>query len=127
MQLHREMQSIRDAGGEVFAIGNGSPSFIAGFRETTKYDGPIYTDPSLAVYQAAQLKRGVLKTLNPLALGKTLGALTRGHRQGRTQGDTWQQGGVLIVAVDGAVKWHHASERPGDNAEPREIVAALKA
>ncbi len=76
---------------------------------------------------AAQLKRGVLKTLNPLALGKTIGAFARGHRQGLTQGDTWQQGGVLIVAADGAVKWHHASERPGDNAEPREIVAALKA
>ena len=126
MQLHREIDSIRSAGAEVFVIGNGSPSFIEGFRETTKYDGVIYTDPSLAVFSAAQLKRGVAKTLDPRALGKTIGAFMRGHRQGLTQGDTWQQGGVLVVMPSGDVKWHHASERPGDNASPREIVAALR-
>jgi hypothetical protein len=108
-------------------VGNGAPSFIEGFRETTKYDRPIYTDPSLEVFKAAELKRGVLKTFNPLALGKTIGAFARGHRQGTTKGDAFQQGGVLIVAPDGTVKWHHASSRPGDNAEPGEIVAALKA
>ena len=126
MQLHREIDSIRKAGGELYLIGNGSPSFIEGFRETTKYDGPIYTDPSLAVYQAAQLKRGVLHTFNPLAVGKTIGAFMRGHRQGTTKGDPWQQGGVLVIAKGGEVKWHQASERPGDNAEAREIVAALQ-
>ena len=126
MQLHREIESIRSAGADVFVIGNGSPSFIEGFREQTKYDGVIYTDPSLAVFQAAQLKRGVMKTLNPLALGKTLGAFMRGHRQGLTQGDTWQQGGVLVIKPGGEIVWHHASERPGDNAEPSQIVAALK-
>ena len=126
VQLHREIDSIRNAGAEVFVIGNGSPSFIAGFRETTKYDGIIYTDPSLAVFKAAQLKRGVMTTLDPRALGKTVGAFMRGQRQGLTQGDSWQQGGVLVIAPDGTVKWHHASERPGDNAEPQQIVAALK-
>lgn len=126
MQLHREIDSIRNAGAEVAVIGNGSPSFIEGFREVTKYDGAVYTDPSLAVFEAAQLKRGVMKTLNPLAIGKTLGAFMRGHKQGLTQGDPWQQGGVLVIAPTGEVTWHHASERPGDNAEPSQIVAALK-
>jgi hypothetical protein len=126
VQLHREIDSIRNAGANTFVIGNGSPSFIEGFREMTKYDGVIYTDPSLAVFKAAQLKRGVMKTLNPLALGKTIGAFARGHRQGLTQGDAWQQGGVLVIAPSGDVMWHHASERPGDNAEPAQIVAALK-
>ena len=126
MQLHREIDSIRNAGAEVFMIGNGSPSFIEGFREQTKYDGVIYTDPSLTVFAAAQLKRGVMKTLDPRVLGKTIGAFMRGHKQGLTQGDTWQQGGVLVIAPDGVVKWHHASERPGDNAEASQIVAALR-
>lgn len=126
MQLHRETESIRGAGASLYVIGNGSPSFIEGFRETTKYDGPIYTDPSLAVFQAAQLKRGVMKTLNPLSLGKTVGAFMRGHRQGTTKGDPWQQGGTLVIEPGGRVVWHHASERPGDNASAREIVDALK-
>ena len=126
MQLHREIDAIRAAGAELYVIGNGTPSFIAGFRETTNYDGPIFTDPSLAAYQAAQLKRGVLKTLDPRALGKTIGAFMRGHRQGSTKGDPWQQGGVLVIARGGEVRWHHASERPGDNAAVHEIVAALR-
>src|SRR5690242_9449225 len=108
-------------------IGNGAPNFIEGFREITKYAGPIYTDPSLEVFKLAELKRGVLTTFNPLALGKTIGAFARGHRQGTTKGDPFQQGGVVIVAPDGTVKWQHASSRPGDNAEPAAIVAALKA
>lgn len=127
MQLHRNIDVLTATGARVFVIGNGSPSFIEGFREQTGYPGPIYTDPSLATYQAAQLKRGVLKTLDPRALGKTITAFRAGFRQAGTQGDAWQQGGVLVVATDGRVLWQHASERPGDNATADEIAAAVRA
>lgn len=125
MQLHRDIDKLRAANLDLYVIGNGTPNFIAGFREQTKYDGPLYTDPSLAVYRAAQLKRGVRRTLDPRAIGKTVSAFMQGHRQGRTQGDPWQQGGVLVVAPDGQVKWHHASERPGDNATAADILANI--
>jgi hypothetical protein len=125
VQLHRDVDKLRAAGADLVIIGNGAPSFIAGFREHTKYDGPIYTDPSLAVYRAAELERGIAKTFDPRALAPTIGAFMRGQRQGRMQGDAWQQGGVLVVAPDGRVRWHHASKRPGDNATVAEIVAAL--
>lgn len=111
---------------KVVLIGNGSPSFIAGLREQTGWTGPVYTDPSLAAYKAAQLKRGVLRTLDPRGYGKALRAMAGGQRQGRTQGDQWQQGGVVVVAKDGRVLWSHASERAGDNAAPDLIRAALR-
>jgi hypothetical protein len=126
VQLHRKIDLIRNAGADLVVIGNGSPSFIAGFRDETGWDGPLYTDPSLAVFKAAELKRGVAKTLNPLALGKTIRAFAQGHRQGKTQGDPWQQGGVLVIAPGNEVRWHHASERPGDNATAEDIAAALR-
>jgi len=126
VQLHRNIDVITGAGARVFVIGNGSPSFIAGFRDETKYPGPIYTDPSLRAYQAAELKRGITKTFDPRALGGTIKAFREGFRQGRTQGDNWQQGGVLVVATDGRVLWHHASDRPGDNARADEIARALR-
>ena len=75
MQLHREIQAIHDAGAELYVIGNGTPNFIEGFREQTKWDGPIYTDPSLEVYKAAELKRGVTKTFNIKAAIPTLKAI----------------------------------------------------
>src|SRR4030095_13816858 len=115
------------AGAELVVIGNGAPSFIAGFREQTRWDGPVYTDPSLAAYRAAELKRGVANTLDPRSLGNALRAFAGGQRQGRTQGDSWQQGGVLVIPPSGEVKWHHASTRPGDNASARDVVAALRA
>lgn len=125
MQLHRDIQRIHDAGAELYVIGNGNPSFIEGFREQTKYDGPLFTDPSLAVYKAAELKRGVTKTLNPRALGATFKALAHGSRQGMTQGDPWQQGGVLVIATDGKVLWQHSNDHPGDTPKMDQIVRAL--
>jgi hypothetical protein len=125
VQLHRERQRITDAGAQLILIGNGAPHFIAGFRELTGFDGPIYTDPSLAAFEAAQLKRGVTTTLSIRALMPTVKALARGNKQGRTQGDSWQQGGVLVIAPSGEVLWHHASDRPGDNASVDSIVTAL--
>lgn len=127
MQLHRNIDTITRTGAQLYVIGNGSPSFIAGFREETGYLGPLYTDPSLAAYQAAELKRSLTRTFDPRALGGTIRAFRDGFRQGRRQGDPWQQGGVLVVATDGRVVWQHASDRPGDNASPAEIAIALRA
>ena len=125
MQLHRDIDELRARGAELHVIGNGSPSFVAGFRAQTGYDGSLYTDPSLAVFEAAQLERGAARTLDPRSLGRTFGAFARGHRQGRVQGDPWQQGGVLVVAPGGEVKWHYISERPADRPSAAQIAAAL--
>jgi peroxiredoxin len=124
-QLGRELDTIHDKQAELFVIGNGSPSFIEGFRDQTGWTGAVYTDPSLAVYKVAQLKRGVASTLDPRSLGDAWRALRGGSRQGRTQGDQWQQGGTLVVAPGGEVRYHHASDRPGDNSRPAQIIAAL--
>ena len=124
MQLHRATDKLAAKGATLNVIGNGSPSFIAGFREQTMFDGPVYTDPSLAVFKAAELKRSLAATIDPRGILGGIRAFAAGHRQGRTQGDATQQGGVLVIR-DGQIVWHHASERPGDNASPEQILAAL--
>jgi hypothetical protein len=117
--------AIAAKGAEIYLIGNGSPSFIAGFRDATRWPGAIYTDPSLVAYREAELTRSVGATLDPRSLGKAARALFRGARQGRTQGDQWQQGGVVVVDTSGTVRWRHASGRPGDNATRAQILAAI--
>lgn len=119
MQLHRE--GIEN----LVVVGNGAPMFIEGFRETTGFTGPIYTDPSLEVYNAAQLKRGLGTMLKVGAAAATIGSLRRGFRQGKTQGDATQQGGVLVIAPDGRILYHHISAYPGDNASPDTVRNAL--
>jgi hypothetical protein len=125
VQLHREGDKIKAAGAELIVIGNGAPHFIAGFREITGYDGKLYTDPSLATFEAAEMKRGVASVLNVRAGINTLKAFARGGTQGTTKGDTWQQGGVLVIAPGGEIKWHYASARPGDNPSVDRMVEAL--
>jgi len=119
VQLHRE--GIEN----LVVVGNGAPMFIEGFRETTGFTGPIYTDPSLEVYNAAQLKRGLGTMLKVGAAAATIGSLRRGFRQGKTQGDATQQGGVLVIAPDGRILYHHISAYPGDNASPDTVRNAL--
>ena len=126
MQLHRSIDDIHAAGAELVVIGNGAPMFIEGFRETTGYTGPLYTDPTLAAYEAAQLERGFFKTFSLGGAIASLGSARRGFRQGRTQGDQNQQGGVVVVAPGGSVIYHHVSHHPGDNAKPEDIVRALR-
>lgn len=126
MQLHRSIKDIHDAGAELYVIGNGAPLFIDGFRETTHFDGEVFTDPSLAAYKAAQLERGFFKTVNFGGAIASIGAMRRGFRQGKTEGDATQQGGVVVVAPGGKVLYHHISKHPGDNAPAEQIVRALR-
>jgi hypothetical protein len=124
--LRTIVDDIHAAGAELHVIGNGAPSFIAGFREATGLVGPVYTDPTLVAYRAAQLRRGMLSMVDARAAAKTVRAFARGFRQAaRAQGDQLQQGGVLVIDRGGSVAWQHVSRYPGDNAEPSAIVAAL--
>lgn len=125
VQLHRERDAIQKAGAELVVIGNGAPHFIAGFREITGYDGPLYTDPSLVSYKLAGMKRGLMTTLKPQVLGHAVRALAKGHMQGRTQGDAFQQGGVVVVSPADGVRYAYQSDEAGDHPPVREILDAL--
>jgi hypothetical protein len=127
VQLHRDIEKIHAAGAELVVIGSGAAHFVAGFRETTGYKGPILVDPKLVSYRAAGLRRGWLRILNPLSLLYFFRALFRGNFQGRNQGVPDQQGGAMVVAPPGRILYEHQSRVAGDNAPPRKILAALPA
>lgn len=126
MQLHRHKQDIEAAGARLVLIGNGTPNFIEGFRERTGYTGPIYTDPDRELYRELELKRSVGSAVNLRSMGRAFSALRKGHRQTRTQGDPWQQGGVFVVTGDGSVLFEHRSAYAGDHPEVDDIVSALR-
>jgi hypothetical protein len=125
VQLHRDIKAIRAAGAELYVIGNGAPHYIEGFRETTGYTGTVLTDPSRAVFAAAQLKRGPRTMLSVGVVARGISTLRRGYRQGLLHGDNLQQGGVLVIARDGRVLYHHISSEMGDNAPASAILAVL--
>ncbi len=116
--------SLRAAGIEVALIGSGAPHFANAFGDSMKLDVPIYSDPDLATFQAAAFHRSVWSIMRPEVLAKGFRAFQEGHRQRRTQGDSLQQGGVLVVGPDGAVSYRYASRYAGDHPPVQEIVAA---
>ena len=125
MQLHQANHAIEAAGARLHIIGNGAPMFINSFRDQTGFRGPIYTDPSLAVYRTAELRRGVATILHPRALLNGARAMRGGFRQGRVQGDATQTGGVVIVRPGGAVAFHYTSQAAGDHPPTADVLAAL--
>jgi hypothetical protein len=126
VQLHQAEDQLAAAGAELAVIGNGAPRFLAGFRETTGYPGRLYTDPDLVVYRAFRLRRGLTTVARPSVVGHAVRAMRGGFRQGWTQGDPLQQGGVLVVGTDGELAYRYASSEAGDHPPLAPILAAAR-
>ena len=108
-------------------IGNGTPLMARDFAETFEVGVPLFTDPSRKSYEVARWRRPLGSAI--LGLGATLKASVRamkaGFRQGRTQGDAFQLGGVLVIAADGRVLFEHSDQTAGDHADVGSVLAAL--
>ena len=94
------------------------------FAEQFSVTAPLYTDPKRASYAALGLPRQFGLGLKSLARGKR--ATEGGFRQGKTQGDPWQQGGVVLFDGDGAVRWKDVDDGAGDVVDVAGLKAALK-
>ncbi len=128
VQLHRELPRIRGGGAELHMIGNGNRHFAKGFRAEFGIASPVWIDTELASYRALHLKRGFFATLgNPSTLRNAARALRTGFRQGRTQGDALQLGGVYVVAPDARIRFEHRSRVAGDHPPLERVLAALGA
>ncbi|MEZ4471490.1 MAG: AhpC/TSA family protein [bacterium] len=116
---------VESMGARMLAIGNGTASMARGFVQQFKVPFPVFTDPSRQVFALAGMKRRFGIGLHTLAVAGR--ALKEGFRQGRTQGDPWQQGGVLIILPPGEVAFEHVDQGAGDHLDPASVLAALEA
>lgn len=120
---------LKRAGVKLIFIGNGTAAMASDFQAFMNLaDVPVWTDPKRQTYAHLGFKRGWASVLDPAAVRYALRALKAGFRQGRTQGDPIQQGGVLVVKKGGAVEYGFASASAGDH-PPVELVVehALRA
>lgn len=108
-------------------IGNGEPRFIEHFIERfalSERKVEIYTNPDLAAYRAAGLRRSAWATIGPRGIWDALRAFGQGHVNRLGEGDNFQQGGAILIDRDGTVAWHHSSRSLGGHAPAVEIVDA---
>jgi AhpC/TSA antioxidant enzyme len=102
-------------------LGSGNAMMAADFREQQKLDVPVWVDPKRVTYQYLGFQHSYTMLFNPRLWLNGLRAFKAGFRQTKTQGDPWQQGGVLVVRRGGALEWAYASATAGDH-PPLDLV-----
>lgn len=92
--------------------------------------GDLFTDPSVTLYNHFRLKRGVFRSLvRPFFTGlKTYGlkGVVEGIRLAKETshlaGDSWQQGGTVLLDREGTVLYQHTEEHPADWPSMEEVL-----
>lgn len=95
------------------------------FREKLKLTALVWVDKHRETYRHLGFRRGVLATVfNPRTFLHGMRAARAGFRQGKTRGDPWQQGGVLVVKRGGAPVYAYASAVAGDHPPTSAVISA---
>ena len=124
-RFNENLADIEALGARVVAIGNGTAEMATDFVERFGIRFDVYTDPSRKSYEAAGLLSNL--TFSASMLKSAWRALRGGHLQGRTKGNPWQQGGVVVLSGTGQPLLVHADTEAGDHASVQSVIDALRA
>lgn len=122
LELRNMLQEHR---ARLVLLGNGNPVHAMEFMTRLGLTRDVYTDPGRVVYDRLEMAHGVRSTINLSSTKHLKRALERGFRQRRTQGDRWQQGGVMLVTQTGDVPWLHRSSIAGDHPSKDDVDRAI--
>jgi AhpC/TSA antioxidant enzyme len=128
-ELRPRLAEFERAGSQVAVIGTGWPAAAKGFAEKSGLPGsiPILVDRDRRSFSLLGLRRSFFATLFSLRLLRNFLRLRReGFKQGRIQGDPWQQGGAAVVATSSEVVYRYASAAPDDALPIDAVLAAAR-
>lgn len=127
--MDRAREQFEAAGASIALIGQGTPRQAAHFRNQQGLHIRVLVDEKRESYKAAGAKRANTRELvGPGVMAKGALATIRTRRlQTRPIGDVAQLGGTMVIVPGGRVAWSHMSQDASDNAQPPEILAALRA
>ena len=117
---------ILATGARVLFVGTGLPGMAKSFASEWAGPHPVLSDPTRAVFAAAGMRRSLFATLHWRLFVNAWRAFRRGFRQTSVQGDPWQQGGVLVLGRDGAVRHRQIDRAGGDMLDLDAVLAALR-
>jgi hypothetical protein len=104
------------------------PNLLRAFEEQMGLPVRIYADPQRTVYRAFGFERGsrIRVWLDPRVLRRYAQLLRRGRRLQRSDQDTLQLGGDVVVDRRGRLAWIHRSEGPEDRPTVDAVAAAVR-
>jgi peroxiredoxin len=107
-------------------VGLGDAQYARAFRDDTGITFPLLVDEKRQAYRAVELKKA---SLTHLLRGDNLTARKRakaaGHRQHHLGKDPLQLGGTFVFGPGNVDRFVHISETFGDNADVKQVIAAL--
>jgi hypothetical protein len=113
------------AGARLVLVGSGTPAMAREFAARHAAGALVWSDPQRAAFAAAGMRRTLGASLHWRLLKNAWRALRQGFRQGGLGGDPWQQGGVLVFAADGSLRFAAADAVGGDPLPIAAVLAAL--
>ena len=104
-------------GGQLLAVGMGTPAKAADTAAIEKIPFPLLVDPGQELYRAlgARRKPG-FSLLDPTILWRAVQAIRRGYRQHGIQGDPKQLGTTAIIDRTGDVVAQYSARHVADHA-----------
>ncbi len=124
--LNKSMKAFERKNAQLVVIGNGPVKFMAPFREATRYEGPLYSDPSLKTHEILGFNKGITSIIGFSPLKAGIRALSGGYLQKGVQGPPLQQGGVLVVGPGHHAHYLYRSQKAGDHPTVEEILEACE-
>ncbi|MGI8552329.1 MAG: AhpC/TSA family protein [Dehalococcoidia bacterium] len=109
----------------VAVVTMGGPSSAGEFCRRQRLPFVCLSDPRQEAYRAYGLKRGnLVEVVGPAAAVAGFRAMTKGHRQGRSVGDTMQLGGAFLIDTQGVLRYVHYPAHSGDHPAPGTLTQA---
>jgi alkyl-hydroperoxide reductase/thiol specific antioxidant family protein len=118
---------FKKKGARLAAVGLGDFSYAKFFREKTGIKFPLLVDEKREAYKAVSLKHAtLLHLLRRDNMKARKRAAAAGHKQHRLGKDPLQLGGSFVFAPGNKDLFVHVSETFGDNASPKDMLAAIR-
>jgi hypothetical protein len=119
-------EEFRRKGASLAAVGLGDMAYAKFFREKNGIDFPLLVDENREAYKAIELRKASLLHLlrrdNSQARRRAQAA---GHKQHKLGKDPFQLGGSFVFAPGNKDLFVHVSQTFGDNASPKDLLAAI--
>ena len=125
LEIAPRLKELQNLEVNVKIIGNGQVNYIEGFIDRFNLQNTeveIYTDPSLKIYEEAQMVRSFWKWMNPRTVFQFIKALSKGISQKSVQGDNIQFGGTMLVGPDGNLEFYFQNQSVTGIADTGEIM-----
>lgn len=131
--MQRDREEFAASGGDLVAIGMGTPAYAGAFREETGFQGRLLLSRDKAAYEAFDLDRAsTARVFHPEStmsgLRRSVGLRKQGLAPVKRPKQDWHQlGGAFVVAPGGDIAWVHRSRHPGDLPDNETVLSELRA